>query len=218
MIRASFEGPDLPLPAVHPGRQRDPADRRPRDLGLREEAGRLRAQLGRRRRALRRADDLHRAAPRRGAADDRDDGRRPPRRPGRAGRHRCPGPLLPDHPQLRGRTSAPSVAELVRLDVPATLHKAQDGTPRLFAGRGSLTIPDRSPSVDPWHLLAPKRIVDCYFGVYDFDLPHGKVIHDYLAGRRDLGGRREGEPGDGVGPRRDEARSTFGPAAPSRSS
>ena len=23
-------------------------------------------------------------------------------------------------------------------------------------------------------------IIDCYFGVYDFDLPHGKVIHDYL--------------------------------------
>jgi hypothetical protein len=35
-------------------------------------------------------------------------------------------------------------------------------------------------SVDPWHLLAPKRIVDCYFGVYDFDLPHGRVVHNYL--------------------------------------
>jgi acetoacetate decarboxylase len=73
----------------------------------------------------------------------------------------------------------PSVAELVRLDVPATLHKAQDGTSRLFAGRGSLSFPTVS-SVDPWHLVAPKRIVECYFGVYDFDLPHGKVIHDYL--------------------------------------
>ncbi|HEX2393323.1 MAG TPA: acetoacetate decarboxylase family protein [Solirubrobacterales bacterium] len=73
----------------------------------------------------------------------------------------------------------PSVAELVRLDVPATLHTAPDGTPKLFAGRGSLTM-DTVSSVDPWHLLAPRRIVACYFGVYDFDLPHGKVIHDYL--------------------------------------
>jgi acetoacetate decarboxylase len=73
----------------------------------------------------------------------------------------------------------PSVAELVRLDVPATLHVAQDGTHKLWAGRGSLTM-DTVSSVDPWHLLAPKRIVDCYFGVYDFDLPHGKVIHNYL--------------------------------------
>jgi len=73
----------------------------------------------------------------------------------------------------------PSVAELVRLDVPATLHSAPDGTPKLFAGRGSLSMPTVS-SVDPWHLLAPQRILECYFGVYDFDLPHGKVIHNYL--------------------------------------
>jgi acetoacetate decarboxylase len=73
----------------------------------------------------------------------------------------------------------PSVAELVRLDVPATLHTAGDGTPRLFAGRGSLSMPTVS-TVDPWHLLAPTRVLDCYFGVYDFDLPHGRVIHDYL--------------------------------------
>jgi acetoacetate decarboxylase len=73
----------------------------------------------------------------------------------------------------------PSVAELVRLDVPATLHVAQDGTHKLWAGRGSLSL-DTVSSVDPWHLLAPKRIIDCYFGVYDFDLPHGRVIHNYL--------------------------------------
>ncbi|MEZ5077717.1 MAG: hypothetical protein R2725_09760 [Solirubrobacterales bacterium] len=48
-----------------------------------------------------------------------------------------------------------------------------------FAGRGSLSMPTVS-SVAPWHLLAPRRIVECYFGVYDFDLLHGKVLHDYL--------------------------------------
>lgn len=66
-----------------------------------------------------------------------------------------------------------------RLADPATLHSAPDGTPKLFAGRGSLSMPTVS-SVDPWHLLAPQRILECYFGVYDFDLPHGKVIHNYL--------------------------------------
>lgn len=74
---------------------------------------------------------------------------------------------------------SPSVAELVRLDVPATLHTAPDGTPKLFAGRGSLTM-DTVSTVDPWHLLAPRKIVDCYFGIYDFDLHHGKVIRNYL--------------------------------------
>jgi hypothetical protein len=37
----------------------------------------------------------------------------------------------------------------------------------------------RSP-VDPWHLLAPKRIQQGWYGVFDFDLFHGKVVHDYL--------------------------------------
>jgi hypothetical protein len=37
----------------------------------------------------------------------------------------------------------------------------------------------RSP-VDPWHLLAPMRVLQGWFGVFDFDLFHGKVVHDYL--------------------------------------
>lgn len=74
----------------------------------------------------------------------------------------------------------PSVAELVRLDVHATLHKAADGSPRLWQGRASLSMPTVS-AVDPWHLLAPVRVIAAYFGVYDFDLVHGRVVHDYLA-------------------------------------
>jgi hypothetical protein len=38
----------------------------------------------------------------------------------------------------------------------------------------------RSP-VDPWHLLAPARMLQGWFGIYDFDLHHGRVVHDYLA-------------------------------------
>jgi acetoacetate decarboxylase len=74
----------------------------------------------------------------------------------------------------------PSVAELVRLDVDASLHKSADGTPQLYTGRASLTMDARSP-VDPWHLLAPTRMVQGWYGVFDFDLYHGKVVHDYLA-------------------------------------
>jgi acetoacetate decarboxylase len=78
--------------------------------------------------------------------------------------------------------SPPSVAQLVRLDVEAPLHRSADGTPKLWTGRASVTMDARSP-VDPWHLLAPRRIVQGWFGVFDFDLHHGRVVHDYLAER-----------------------------------
>jgi acetoacetate decarboxylase len=78
------------------------------------------------------------------------------------------------------RDRRPSVAELVRLDVTAPLHRSADGTPMLWTGRASVTMDARSP-VDPWYLLAPARMLDGWFGVFDFDLFHGKVVHDYLA-------------------------------------
>lgn len=73
----------------------------------------------------------------------------------------------------------PSVAELVRLDVDATLHNSPDGSPQLWEGRASLTM-DSASAVDPWHLLAPKRVTGGWFGRFDFDLEHGVVVHDYL--------------------------------------
>jgi acetoacetate decarboxylase len=83
--------------------------------------------------------------------------------------------LIPNSEQGR----RPSVAELVRLDVTAHIHRSADGTPKLWAGRASVTMDARSP-VDPWHLLAPTRILQGWFGVFDFDLTHGTVVHDYL--------------------------------------
>jgi len=73
----------------------------------------------------------------------------------------------------------PSVAELVRLDVEATIHRAADGTHKLWAGRASLTM-DAESQVDPWYLLRPTRVLAGYFGVFDFDLPHGRKVRDYL--------------------------------------
>lgn len=74
---------------------------------------------------------------------------------------------------------APSVCELVRLDVSAPMHRSADGTPMLFTGRASLTMDARS-LVDPWHLLAPTRIIQGWYGVFDFDLHHGVVVKNYL--------------------------------------
>jgi acetoacetate decarboxylase len=74
---------------------------------------------------------------------------------------------------------APSVAELVRLDVKAPIHTSADGTPKLWEGRASVTM-DSPSQVDPWYLLSPAKIVNGWFGVFDFDLPHGTVVHNYL--------------------------------------
>ena len=74
----------------------------------------------------------------------------------------------------------PSVAELVRLDVEAHIHASADGTPKLWSGRASVTM-DAISQADPWYLLAPTRILDGYFGIFDFDLHHGRVVLDYLA-------------------------------------
>lgn len=72
----------------------------------------------------------------------------------------------------------PSVAELVRLDVDAHLRKSADGSPELYAGRADLKL--EGSAADPWHLLAPKRVLGGFYAVFDFDLHFGTVIHDYL--------------------------------------
>jgi acetoacetate decarboxylase len=73
----------------------------------------------------------------------------------------------------------PSVCELVRLDVSASLHRSADGSPMLFTGRASISM-DAVSLVDPWHLLAPAKVLQGWFGTYDFDLTHGVVVKDYL--------------------------------------
>jgi hypothetical protein len=79
------------------------------------------------------------------------------------------------------------VAELVRLDVTAPLHTSADGTPMLFTGQASVSMDARS-AADPWHLLAPTKVLQGWFGVFDFDLYHGRVVKDYLADGAVYGG------------------------------
>lgn len=92
---------------------------------------------------------------------------------------------LPDFPILSYRhipaaetAERPSVSEIVRLDVSATLHTNADGSQALYTGRSALEM--RGNAGDPWHLLAPEKIINGYFAIFDFDLNFGKVVHNYL--------------------------------------
>ena len=73
----------------------------------------------------------------------------------------------------------PSVCELVRLDVSAALRRSADDRPMLFTGRSTVSM-DGVSAADPWHLLAPTRVLQGWFGVYDFELTHGLVVKNYL--------------------------------------
>ncbi len=74
----------------------------------------------------------------------------------------------------------PAAAELVRLDLTGALHESPGLGKLLWAGRPSVTM-DSPSSVDPWSLLAPRRIVAGHVQTSDFSLPLGKVVKDYLA-------------------------------------
>jgi hypothetical protein len=63
--------------------------------------------------------------------------------------------------------------------------------PLLWAGRPSVTM-DSPSEVDPWHLLAPLKILTGHVHTTDFSLPLGEVVKDYLAeGRFERGSVRK---------------------------
>jgi acetoacetate decarboxylase len=73
----------------------------------------------------------------------------------------------------------PAAAELVRLDVAGAMHESPGLGKVLWAGRPSVTM-DSPSTVDPWHLLAPRRILNGYVQTTDFSLPLGTVVKDYV--------------------------------------
>jgi acetoacetate decarboxylase len=83
--------------------------------------------------------------------------------------------LPPSDPDRR-----PAAAELVRLDVQAAMHETPGLGPVLWAGRASVTM-DSPSIVDPWYLLAPRKVLSGHVQTLDFTLPLGKVVKDYLA-------------------------------------
>ncbi len=74
----------------------------------------------------------------------------------------------------------PSVCELIRTDVDLTVNRTADGTPNLWAGRCSVTM-DSSSELDPLYKMAPKRMLGGFYGVYDWTLPQGRQVKNYLA-------------------------------------
>jgi acetoacetate decarboxylase len=82
--------------------------------------------------------------------------------------------LVPD-----AANTAPALAQLVRIDGHADLHRAADGSPFLFAGRASLAF-DAMSGIDPLHLLRPVRVLGGSFARVDFAHGPGTVVHDYL--------------------------------------
>jgi len=64
-----------------------------------------------------------------------------------------------------------------------TVHRAPDGSPDLWAGRASVTM-DSPSEIDPLHDLAPTRMLSGFYGTFDWTLPQGRQVKDYLAEAR----------------------------------
>ncbi len=77
----------------------------------------------------------------------------------------------------------PSVCELVRTDVAMTVHRASDGSPDLWSGRASVTM-DSPSEMDPLYDFAPTRMLGGFYGTFDWTLPLGRVVKDYVAEAR----------------------------------
>ena len=56
----------------------------------------------------------------------------------------------------------------------------RDVLPPGFEERGVIQINGHEIVRGAWHLVRPTKVVEAYYGVYDFDLPHGRVIRNYL--------------------------------------
>jgi acetoacetate decarboxylase len=75
---------------------------------------------------------------------------------------------------------APAANELIELASPKHLQRDAAGNLKLWAGRGSITFHSTS-ELDPWHLFTPTLMKTSFWQISDFNLPYGRVIHDYLS-------------------------------------
>jgi acetoacetate decarboxylase len=72
----------------------------------------------------------------------------------------------------------PCVAQLIALDLEASLQTGSDGMTEFYKGPGQLKF--EGSASDPWDLAAPQKVTAGFFGIFDFDLMPGRVVHDYL--------------------------------------
>jgi acetoacetate decarboxylase len=97
-----------------------------------------------------------------------------------------PEPAAPPLPTLLlkvvpdAANERPALAQLIRIDGQAALHRSADGAPFLFAGRAALSF-DATSEADPLYRLRPLRLTGATFARLDFSHGPGRVIHDYLA-------------------------------------
>ena len=66
----------------------------------------------------------------------------------------------------------PSVAELIQ--VPSTDRKTHEA----WSGPATLSY-DAGSTLDPWHSLPVRQLLGAVYSVYDFTLPHGRVLRSY---------------------------------------
>ena len=81
--------------------------------------------------------------------------------------------IIPDAEDL----SRPCVAQLIALELQASVKTGSDGVAEFYKGPAQLRF--EGSASDPWDLAAPVRINGGFFGVFDFDLVPGRV--DYLS-------------------------------------
>lgn len=73
----------------------------------------------------------------------------------------------------------PSICELVRTDLELVVNRTADGTPNLWAGRCSVTM-DSPSEHDPLYKMAPTRWLGGFYGTFDWTLPQGRSVKNYL--------------------------------------
>jgi acetoacetate decarboxylase len=74
----------------------------------------------------------------------------------------------------------PSVCELIRTEPSTVPHITADGSPMIWWGRCTVTM-DSPSVVDPMSDFAPGKMLPSIYGVFDWTLPQGRVVHDFLS-------------------------------------
>ncbi len=75
----------------------------------------------------------------------------------------------------------PSICELLEMQADLHLRERPGGVADAWAGRADVCMDSRSV-VDPFHLLAPTRMVSAFRFCYDVTLRPALLLRDYLAG------------------------------------
>ena len=82
--------------------------------------------------------------------------------------------IIPDAEDV----SRPCIAQLIALELPVTVKTGSDGVAEFYSGPAHLEL--RGSASDRWDLAEPTQVTRGFFGIFDFNLVPGRVVHDYL--------------------------------------